>query len=87
MDTRGSAENLYCVVDANELTKLTLKECGDKKSNALQSDDEESCFSAKSAESSEEYKFTGNDDVAKGEKKQELYSSPSPWTESFHYKL
>ena len=44
----------------------------------MQSDDEESCFSAKSAESSEEYKFTGNDDVAKGEKKQELYSSPSP---------
>ena len=44
----------------------------------MQSDDEESRFSAKSAESSEEYEFTGNDDVAKREKKQELYSSPSP---------
>ena len=35
--------------------------------NALQSDDEDSCFLARSAESSEEFKFTG-DDEAKGEK-------------------
>ena len=72
-DARGSAENSQC----NELTKPTLKNSGDKKSNALQSDDEESCFSAKSAESSNEYKFTVTDDVVKGEKKQKLCLSSS----------
>ena len=70
LDAGGSDEILYCEVNANESPKLPLKESGDKKINALQSDDEDSCFSARSAESSEEYEFTGDDDVTKGEKKQ-----------------
>jgi hypothetical protein len=77
LDAGGSDEILYCEVNANESPKLPLKESGDKKINALQSDDEDSCFSARSAESSEECKFTGDDDVAKGKKKQKLYSRSS----------
>ncbi len=50
LDTRGSDENLYGEVDADKSPKLPLKIRGNKKINALQSDDEDSRFSARSAE-------------------------------------
>ena len=44
-------------MDAAEFTKLTLKKSGDKKSHALQSDDEESRFSSESSDENELLNF------------------------------
>ena len=42
-----------------------MKESGDKKINASQSDDDDSHLLARSAESSDEYEFTGDDDLVR----------------------